>query len=215
MTAEKYVSSIIKKLQCGKSRKSDIKKQLLSEIEERIDSGEKIDEVIKEMGSIKEVAESFNENFSDDERKLYRCNKGLKICLSIIAVLVVIIIGVTQLFPKTNSLDESNIFDKQQVEKTLIEAINRMDQQDYVTLQAMSNPQMESAFNEARMEDIINQFGGNFGERQSIGKIYSQEIVQSKQHYAVCQVTVSYVKISITYTISFDENMKIAGWYMK
>lgn len=215
MTAEKYVSSIMKKIQCGKKKKSDIKKQLLSEIDERISSGENIEEVIKEMGSIGEVADSFNEIISDTERRVYKRNKSIKIGLSIIAVLVVILIGVIRLFPKTNSLDESTIFDKQQVEETLIEVIDLMDQQDYVTLQAMSIPQMESVFNESEMEKIINQFSGSFGKRQSIGKIYSQEIIQSKQHFAVCQVTVSYENISITYTISFDENMKVAGLYMK
>ncbi len=41
------------------------------------------------------------------------------------------------------------------------------------------------------------------------------EVLQRGKYFAVCQVTVTYENTSVTYTISFDESMKIAGLYMK
>ena len=51
MTGEKYVSQIVKKIQCGKDRKDDISRQLMTEINERIAQGETIEDIIHEMGS--------------------------------------------------------------------------------------------------------------------------------------------------------------------
>ena len=41
------------------------------------------------------------------------------------------------------------------------------------------------------------------------------EIRQRGQRYAVVQVAVMYENVEVTYTITFDENMKLAGLYMK
>ena len=41
------------------------------------------------------------------------------------------------------------------------------------------------------------------------------EVAQSGKHFATCQAQVSYENIIITYTISFDENMKLSGLFMK
>ena len=41
------------------------------------------------------------------------------------------------------------------------------------------------------------------------------EITQMNRHFAVCQVNVSYENVSVVYTITFDENMNVAGLYFK
>ena len=41
------------------------------------------------------------------------------------------------------------------------------------------------------------------------------EIRQNGQRYVVVQVAVTYENVNVTYTITFDENMKLAGLYMK
>ena len=46
MTAETYVKQIVKKVKCDKKRKQDIEKQLLYEIEERIETGEKLQDIL-------------------------------------------------------------------------------------------------------------------------------------------------------------------------
>ena len=49
----------------------------------------------------------------------------------------------------------------------------------------------------------------------SYGKIYSVESSQLGKTYAVVQMSVAYKNVSATYTLSFDEDMKLAGMYIK
>ncbi len=44
---------------------------------------------------------------------------------------------------------------------------------------------------------------------------YISEVSQINQHYVIGQVTAAYENVSITYTITLDEDMKWAGLYMK
>ena len=60
MTAEKYVKQIVKKIACGSQKKRDIKRQLLAEVEDRRQEGENLTEIMAEMGSVQEIADSFN-----------------------------------------------------------------------------------------------------------------------------------------------------------
>ncbi|MCF2641866.1 MAG: DUF3887 domain-containing protein [Lachnospiraceae bacterium] len=65
------------------------------------------------------------------------------------------------------------------------------------------------------IEDARRQVGSDWGEIQSFGDFYMSEIRQRGQRYAVVQVAVMYENVEVTYTITFDENMKLAGLYMK
>ncbi len=215
MTAEKYVNQIVKKVHCDKSRKNDIKKQLLSEINERMSNGESIEDIIKAMGKVSEIADNFNESISDADKKKYKQKKILKISACAIIVLLMACVGLKWVIPTVGDLDESRFFSKSEVEKTLIEVIDLLDNGDYEALQSMSTEQMAVAFNEESMEAAKANICDDFGGRVSVGNIYSGEVIQQNLHYATCQVNVSYDNAGVTYTITFDENMKIAGLYMK
>ena len=41
------------------------------------------------------------------------------------------------------------------------------------------------------------------------------EINQRGQKFAIAQLNVSYENISVTYTLTFDDKMKLAGFYIK
>ena len=49
----------------------------------------------------------------------------------------------------------------------------------------------------------------DFGKFISYGKIYTAEQKQLGVTYAVVQMNLSYENVSVTYTISFDEDMKL------
>ena len=65
------------------------------------------------------------------------------------------------------------------------------------------------------IEDARGQVGSDWGEVQSFGNFYMSEIRQNGQRYAAVQVAVTYENVNVIYTITFDENMKLAGLYMK
>ena len=83
MNAEQYVNAVAKKVKCGKDRKREIKKQLMADIETRMEQGERPEEIISRMGTAEEMADGFNETIPAAEQKQYKRNKTLKILFSI------------------------------------------------------------------------------------------------------------------------------------
>lgn len=215
MTKERYIKEILNNIQCSRKRKQDIKMQLSAEIEERITAGEKLQDILSEMGNIKEVAESFNENIPDLEKRKYKRKKvtgiGIGICIGIGVIVLILLWSM----PKSSDIESSTVFTKTEVEEALVEVIDLLDRDDYAELQANATDQMVKALDEESMKEVKAKICSNFGNRNLIGTIYDQEITQRNVHYAVCQVTVSYENINVTYTVTFDENMKLAGLYMK
>ncbi len=219
MTAEKYIQLIIKNIQCTKKRKQDIAKQLMAEIAERTSQGETIDAVIAEMGTVKEVAESFNEGISPEERKKCRRQSSAVIVVTVIVIGILLLtaLGLAGywLLPKVSDIRSSQYFQEQEVEKQVIRMIELLDNDDYAAMREVSTSQMAAVLNEDAMKSAKAQISSNYGDKISIGTIYSQEVTQQGQVMAICQVNVSYSNVAVTYTISFDKDMKLAGLYMK
>ena len=92
MDAQKYTGAIVRKIKCSGKKKKEIKKQLMMDIEMRMKQGEKLEEIILQMGTVKEIADSFNENISPEEKRRYNKNKVLKNIISIVAVLGVLVL---------------------------------------------------------------------------------------------------------------------------
>ena len=69
MNAKKYVNAIVRKIKCNGKKKKEIKKQLLMDINMRMKQGERLEEIISQMGTVKEIADGFNENISLKEQQ--------------------------------------------------------------------------------------------------------------------------------------------------
>lgn len=123
MGEKKYVNAVARKLKCDGKRKREIKKQLLADIQMRENQGERLEEIISRMGKAGELADGFNENISVEEQRRYARNKVLKIVIP--TVLAVIFIGMAGfwMLPKTVDIEESRVFDKEEVEAVMKETI--------------------------------------------------------------------------------------------
>ncbi len=215
MSAEKYVNGIVKKIKCSSKRKKMIRQDLLEEMRVQTEQGIALEDVMLQMGTIQEVADSFNENLGADETKRYKTQKTMKIVLAVLGVLVVLIVGIGAYLPRYTNISDSNIFAQEQVEKQLVETIALLDQNEYEVLQASAIEEMKTALTEQTMQTVKNQIAGEWGEQKSIGQVYMSEIAQLGKHYVACQVTVLYENVSVTYTITYDEQMQLAGVYMR
>lgn len=215
MTDRQYVNKIIKKIKCSSKRKEEIKKQLLIDISLRINQGEKLEDIIAGMGTVQEIADNFNENISPDEKKKYIKNKIINIAASIILILVVLVCFVYWILPRGIDIENSVYFNKTQVENAMKETIELLDSGDYIALQENAIAQMQTVLNEESMEGAKKQISGDWGERLQFGNSYIAEIVQQNTHYAVGEITVTYDNVSVVYRLTFNENMQLAGLYMR
>lgn len=219
MKAETYVDKIVKQMQCSKSKKEEIRKQLLGDIRERVAAGESEEAVIAQMGTVEELAQEFNESFSTKERKRSRKSRSTKMIIITILVIIGLFAIATALLywmlPKGTDISESSTFVKEQVEARVEEVINLLDDGAYDTLAENATEQMAGVLNDEDMDAAKQLVGDDWGARVELGTIYMQEVEQQGVHYVITQVAASYENVTVTYTITFDENMKLAGIYMK
>lgn len=215
MTKKKYLSKVLRGIKCSRKTKKDIQKQLETDIEMRLNEGEELENILEQMGTYKEVAESFNENMSDIEKKAYKRNIVLGILGLVVGFIIVVAIVVNAIIPKTYDIKDSIYFDEMQVEEQVIECIELFDQENSQELQAQSIESMQSYFAEDMIGEIKSQLSDDWGNQNSFGTVYMSELVQSNQHYVVTEVTVAYDNVTVTYRITFDTDMKLAGIYIR
>lgn len=215
MTAETYVKQIIRRVKCDRKRKQDIEKQLLYEIKERVGAGENLQDILSEMGTVEEIAAGFNEGISESEQRKYRRKIVAKILVLIVVVLLVLISVAVWYLPKVNDIESSDIFVETEVEEKLVKVVTLLDADDYAGLQAVSTSRMADVLNDDYMSAAKQKLSEKFGERIAVGTIYMQEVQQMSQSFAVCQTTVIYENVTVVYTITFDEEMNLAGLYMR
>ena len=197
MNANQYVNAVIKKIKCNGRKKEEIKRQLLTDIDMRMGQGERLEEIISEMGSVQEIADSFNETISPTEQKKYRRNKALKIILPIAAALILLSVLLYWMFPKGRDIEQSKYFDKAQVEAAMKETVTLLDEGASDALLENAIPQMQQYLDQAGIKKIKAVMSDDWGERQSFGAVYMTELVQGNQHLVVGEITVTYENISV------------------
>ena len=94
MNVNNYVNKIVRKIKCSTARRKEIRKQLQMDIELRMQQGESLEQVMFQMGDIREIADSFNENISAVEKKKYTLKKILTIVAVVVVFLALIAIGI-------------------------------------------------------------------------------------------------------------------------
>ena len=74
---------------------------------------------------------------------------------------------------------------------------------------------MEPYLKKQEMDKVKGRLSGDWGERQQFGTVYMTEIVQGNTHMAVGEITVVYENVTVTYRLSYDEEMRLAGLYVR
>lgn len=215
MDEKRYVNAVARKLKCGGKRKREIKRQLLADIQARENQGEGLQEIISRMGKAEEIADGFNENISAEEQRRYAKNKVLKIVIPV--VLAVIFIGMAGFFmvPKTVDIEKSTVFDKEKVEAAMKETVELMDAEEYDALQENAISRMQPLLNAETRENMRRTLSDDWGERRQFGAVYLVELIQGNSHFAVGEMTVTYENVSVTYRLTYDEDMRLAGIYVR
>lgn len=212
---EKYIKKIGQQLTCSKKRREEIKKEIAADIDAAVTAGEKEEDIIARMGSAEEIAKSFNQSFSEEETKRFRKERRRRRLLDILVVIVIMVALFWWMIPKNTWLKDSKRFEEAAVQKQAEEVIRLLDAGDYDGLRAMADGKLVELINEEEMETVKKNLSEDWGEFQNYGSTYLIESTQRGQHSAVAQITVAYENTSVTYTISFNEELKLTGLYLK
>ena len=215
MDAKKYVNAIGRKIKCGGKKKKEIKKQLLTDIAARTEQGESLEDVIAQMGSVKDIADSFNETLSAKDKRRYTCAKVLKIVIPIVVIVALLIGLLYWALPKGSSIAESKYFTDGEMADAMAETVDQLDAGDYEAMRENAIPEMQSTLTAEVMENAKAQISDDWGKRESFGSVYMGEITQGNTHYAGGEITVIYENTSVTYRLTYDTDMRLAGLYMR
>lgn len=216
MTAERYVKEVSKLLKCRASKKKEIRDKLLSDINSAVASGERIEDVLAKMGIPWDFANHYNDNFNKEEQAAAKREKTVKIWGIVIAVLVIIGVLIYWNMPKWNDISKSTVFSEETVQEAAQEIITLYGNDDYEGVVAYMTDDMKKVLNAPTLQLSKSQLAtADFGDFQSFGQFYISEARQGSKLFAMVQVSVSYTNTSIAYTLTFDEEMKLAGFYIK
>lgn len=215
MTLNSYVNKIARHLLCNSDKKKEIIKQIKSDIEIKVDGGLSPDIVFKQMGSPKDVAAEFNDNFDENEKKKIKRKKRLIIIACAVAVVVFFAVVLYWMFPKAEYIENSDIFTEAEVKTKAEYIIDALNDKEYKVIENNMTEDLKSVLNASQLEKAANDFCEDYGKFKSFGKCYMAEINQRGQKFAIAQLNVSYENISVTYTLTFDDKMKLAGFYIK
>lgn len=215
MNQSKYLKLIGKRLLCGPAKKKEILKQIASDISIAMENGKTFEEAMAELGSPKEAAAEFNENFDEAERKLGRRQKRFRIAGTVCIVLLVLAAAVFWWLPKTALLTENSTFSEEEVIAKAKEVIAVIDENDMETLKPMMTGVMQKFLTEKVLLETKAMLSENFGAFQSWGNAYVVEVEQAGQKMAVIEIVANYENVTVIYQLSFDTNMKLAGLYLR
>lgn len=215
MNEKQYIGKIQRQLRCKTSRKKEIIRQIQSDIAIALENGDDFESIMQKMGSPAEVAAEFNENMSDSDLRAAKREKIFK-RIGIVCAILLILSGLTYwALPKVSDIKDSRIFSEKEVIEKSKQVVSYLDEDDLAALQPLMTKEMQGVLTETVLSDVKKQLSGDFGEFQSYGNIYLLEISQRGQHAVIAEVSVSYENASVTYQLSFDENMMLSGLYMR
>ena len=215
MTAEAYVNDITGRIKCSAKRRRQIKQELLSDIQARLEDGLSLEEITEQIGRPSEVADNFNDNKPDSEKTKYSFARTMTLLIPICIFIFILVGGAIYVIPSQKDIANSKYFDAQIIGNRLHEDITYLNNGDYGSVRKGATPAMNNVLQDGLMEDIQTKSGGNWGAFVSFGDVAAVELRQGWLHYAVAEIEVNYENKSVTYRITYDTDMKLAGLYVR
>ncbi|MBQ6885984.1 MAG: DUF3887 domain-containing protein [Lachnospiraceae bacterium] len=219
MTKERYIKEVVKGLKCSKAKKKEIARQLESDIQIALENGETMESIVESMGTPESMATAFNENLSEAEQaamKKAKRQRNIAIVIGIVVAICVIAGGIYWWLPKGKMVEESEKFNKEEVQEQAERFIALFDEDNFEELCNLSvQAAQTNEFLEALEGAKAMISSSDWGEFQSFGTIYMAEIEQMGRKYMLVQLNASYENISVSYTITLDEELKLAGFYVR
>lgn len=213
MSAEKYVKEIVRRLQCTGAKKKEISSQLLSDIAARREQGETLEQIMESMGKPQEIAEAFRQNLSDADKKAYRRSRTIRIIGEIVLALIVISALSWWMMPKPAALGDDPSLEE--ITASVEQVIGLLNEDDFDDLQAMAVEELKDKLTADVINSVRQEISEDWGRMQSVGKTYVQGVKQKGALIIVTQTDVIYENVSVVYTISFDEDLRLGGLYIR
>ena len=106
-------------------------------------------------------------------------------------------------------------FDVQVVEQHVMATITRFEKDDITGLQAEATAELRPHLTAEQVTGAKAEFAPKWGPRGAVGKPLMTAGKEGDKWYVICELAVGYKATAVVYRISYDENMKLAGFFVR
>ena len=106
-------------------------------------------------------------------------------------------------------------FDVQVVEQHVMATITRFEKDDIAGLQAEATTGLRPHLTAEQVTGAKAEFAPKWGARAAIGKTMMTAGMEGDKWYVICELAVGYKATAVIYRLTYDENMKLAGFLVR
>lgn len=106
-------------------------------------------------------------------------------------------------------------FDVQVVEQHVMATITRFEKDDITGLQAEATAELRPHLTAEQVTGAKAEFAPKWGPRGPVGKPLMTAGKEGDKWYVICELAVGYKATAVVYRLSYDENMKLAGFFVR
>ena len=154
-------------------------------------------------------------NMTSEEKNRRKRKNQLLALKVIIAIVKIIAASIAWIWPKSKDISESTVFQAQEVEQQTQYIVSLLDEADYTTFNTCTTGDMNTTLTPSAITQAKAKVSDNFGSFVSFGDITMDEMNQHGNVYAFAQQEVKYENVTVIYSLTFDENMKLVGLYIR
>ena len=106
-------------------------------------------------------------------------------------------------------------FDVQVVEQHVMATITRFEKDDITGLQAEATAELRPHLTAEQVTGAKAEFAPKWGPRGAVGKPLMTAGKEGDNWYVICELAVGYKATAVVYRLTYDENMKLAGFFVR
>ena len=132
-----------------------------------------------------------------------------------VSVLVLLLLALYFWWLLPKKTDSGMPFSREEITAKTVEVVELLNADDFETLKQMALEELHTALTRENIDRARAFVSDDWGEMRSLGTVYAQEVEQKGKHFTVTQVDAIYEKVNVVYTITFDDEGRLAGVYMR
>lgn len=117
--------------------------------------------------------------------------------------------------PAAEQEQEQAPFDVQVVEQHVMATIERFEKDDITGLQREATQEMRPHLTAEQVTGAKAEFAPKWGARGGVGKPLMTAGKEDDKWYVICELAVGYKATAVVYRLTYDENMKLAGFFVR
>ena len=106
-------------------------------------------------------------------------------------------------------------FDEKVLEQHVMATIARFEKDDVTGLQAEATTELRPHLTAEQISGAKAEYAPKWGARAGVGKPLMTAGKEGDKWYVICELAVGYKATAVIYRLSYDENMKLAGFFVR